>query len=130
DARVALDDHAVPMTGRYLVLGSQLAARLLKDDLLVKVDSSGSSQTLRNGVIGTVAGFNVLTSAFPDPDAGFAYHRTAFPLVSRAPQVPDGVAWGNVQSAGGFSVRVMQHLSQNGSGDLLNVVYHDSWFGT
>lgn len=129
DARVALDDASVPATDRFLVVGSELAAQLLKDDLLVKADSSGSTQTLRSGVIGQVASFNALTSAFLAPDAGFAYHRTAFALASRAPVVPQGVAWGNVQASGGFAIRVMQHLSDDGTGDLLNIVYHDSWFG-
>lgn len=129
DARVALDDASVPASDRFLVVGSEFAAQLLKDDLLVQVNTSGSSQTLRNGVIGTVASFQVLTSAFLAPDAGFAYHRTAYALCSRAPVVPQGVAWGNVQSSNGFAIRVMQHLSDDGTGDLLNIVYHDSWFG-
>ena len=129
DARVHLDNASVPATGRFLVLGSQLFADLLKYKLLVTADTSGSTQTLRNGVVGSVAGFNVLTSAFLAPDEGYAYHQTAYALASRAPVVPEGVAWGNVQSGGGFSIRVMQHLAQNGAGDLQNIVYHDSWFG-
>lgn len=129
DARVTLDNMSVPATGRFLVVGSELFADLLKHELLVAVNTSGSAQTLRNGVVGSVAGFDVLTSAFLPADAGFAYHRTAYALASRAPVVPEGVAWGNVQSGGGFSIRVMQHLAQDGSGDLQNIVYHDSWFG-
>lgn len=129
DARVALDDASVPVTGRTLVVGSAFAGALLKDDLLVRADKSGSTQTLRQGVIGEVASFTVMTSPFLAPEVGFAYHPTAFALCSRAPVVPDGVAWGSVQSSGGFAIRVMQHLSDDGTGDLLNIVYHDSWFG-
>jgi hypothetical protein len=129
DARVALDDASVPATGRFLVVGSQLAAQLLKDNLLVAANTSGSTQTLRNGIIGQVASFNVLQSAFIGAEVGFAYHQTAFALASRAPVVPQGVAWGNVQSSDGLAIRVMQHLADDGTGDLLNLVYHDSWFG-
>ncbi len=129
DAGTALEDHAVPMSDRFLVVGSQLANDLRKSELLKRVDQSGSGATLRNGVIGDVAGFTVLTSQFMDRNAGFAYHRTAYTLCSRAPQVPDGVAWGNVQSSNGLAVRVMQHLTQDDDKDLLNVVYHDSWLG-
>lgn len=129
DARIALDNASVPVTDRFLVLGSALFSDLLKYKLLVAADTSGSTSTLRSGVVGSVAGFNVLTSAFLAPDAGYAYHRTAFALANRAPAVPDGVAWGQTVSSGGYAIRVMQHLTQNGSGDLLNVVYHDSWFG-
>lgn len=129
DARVALDDASVPVTGRTLVVGSELAAQLLKDDLLVRADKSGSTQTLRAGTIGEVASFTVMTSSFLSPTSGYAYHPTAFALCSRAPVVPDGAAWGATQSAGGFAIRVLQHLTQDSTGDLLNVVYHDSWFG-
>ena len=77
-----------------------------------------------------MAGFEtVMWSPWIASDVGFAYHTTAYALCSRAPVVPDGVAWGNVQSAAGFAVRVMQHLGQDTNKDLLNTVYHDSWFG-
>lgn len=130
DAKVALDNASVPANDRHLVVGSVFAAELLKSDLLVQVNMSGSSQTLRRGVIGQVAGFEVMTSPFIDPEFGCAYHRTAFALASRAPVVPQGVAWGQSLASNGFAIRVMQHLGQNGSGDLENLVYHDAWVGT
>ena len=129
DARAALNDASVPATNRWLVVGSELEADLLKSELLSQANTSGSAQTLRNGVVGQVAGFNVLVSHSIAPDVGFAYHSTAFALASRAPVVPRGVAWGTVQAAGGFAVRVMEHLTDDGTGDLLNLAYFDSWFG-
>lgn len=129
EARIKLDDMSVPSTERFLVVGSTLAADLLTSKLLVQANTAGSTSTLRSGVIGEVASFTVMTSPFLSPDFGVAYHRTAFALASRAPAVPDGVAWGNVQASNGFAVRVMQHLSQDDDKDLLNIVYHDSWFG-
>ena len=119
----------MPDTERFLVVGSEFAGQLLKDDLLVRVDQSGSNQTLRRGVIGEVASFTVLTSSGIAPDSGYAYHRSAFALASRAPRVPQGVAWGQTLSSNGFAIRVMQHLSQNNSGDLENVCYHDAYVG-
>lgn len=130
DLWTALDDNQVPASDRHLAVGSQIMAQLKKDDLLVSADRSGSAQTLRAGVLGDVAGFvDIQTSPFLAADFGVAYHRTAYALASRAPAVPDGVAWGNVQSSNGFSIRVMQHLGQDDDKDLLNIVYHDSWFG-
>lgn len=129
EARVQLDDHAVPASDRFLVVGSGLAADLLRSDRLVNVDTSGSNQTLRRGVIGEVASFTVITSQFLSPTFGAAYHRTAFAMASRAPVVPQGVAWGQSVSQDGLAIRVMQHLSQDDQKDLLNIVYHDSWFG-
>lgn len=129
DARIALDDHNVPDAGRFLVVGTELQAQLLKDELLVPVNVSGSSDTLRRGVIGQVGGFDVLVSKTLSPGVGFAYHRTAFALASRAPVVPQGVAWGQSVSSGGFAIRVMQHLTQDDDKDLLNIVFHDTWIG-
>ena len=129
DARLALDAASVPANDRFLVVGSDLAGDLLKSDLLVQANTSGSNQTLRRGIIGEVASFTVMTSPFVDPEFGVAYHRTAFALANRAPVVPQGVAWGRSMSANGFAIRVMQHLGQNGSGDLENLVYHDGWVG-
>lgn len=130
DADLALTDNQVPATGRHLVVGTNRVRQLRKEDLLVQANTSGSAATLRNGDLGAVAGFeSVMTSPFLDPDFAMAYHTTAFALCSRAPVVPQGVAWGNVQSSGGFAIRVMQHLTQDDDGDLLNMVFHDSWYG-
>lgn len=130
DADVALTDHSVPMTDRFLVVGSALGAQLRKSELLSNAASAGSNRLQRTGQFDGIAGFSgVFISQFLPREVGFAYHRTAYALSSRAPAVPRGVAWGAVQSANGLAVRVMEHLSQNGSGDLLNVVYHDSWLG-
>lgn len=129
DARVALDDHNVPDTGRFLVVGTEVQARLLKDELLVQANTSGSTQTLRRGVIGQVASFDVIPSNTIAPDVGYAYHRTAFALAARAPVVPQGVAWGASMARDGFAIRVMQHLTQDDSKDLLNIVFHDTWIG-
>lgn len=130
DADLALNDAQVPATGRHLVVGTNRVRQLRNEQLLISAERSGSTETMRRGVIGAVAGFeSVMTSPFVDSDFAMAYHTTAFALCSRAPVVPQGVAWGNVQSANGFAIRVMQHLTQDDNKDLLNMVFHDSWFG-
>ena len=129
EARRALNDASVPANGRFLVVGSGLEQDLLASNRMSNANTAGDNSALRRASIGTVAGFEVLTSQFLEPDVGFAYHTTAYALCSRAPVVPDGVAWGAVQSQGGFAIRVMQHLAQDDNKDLLNFVYHDSWFG-
>lgn len=130
DADVALTDHNVPVTDRFLVVGSALGGQLRKSELLSNAASAGNNAVQRSNTLPGLAGFSgILVSQFIGREEAFAYHRTAFTLASRAPAVPQGVAWGNVQSANGLSVRVMQHLAQNGSGDLQNIVYHDSWLG-
>lgn len=129
DARQVLNDFNVPTTERFLVVGSDLESQLLKHPLFVRADQSGSSATLRRGVLGTILSMTVLGSSALDPDFGALYHRTAFSLVSRAPVVPQGVAWGVSSSRDGFAIRIMQHLGQDSSKDLQNILYHDVWTG-
>lgn len=60
--KVALDQANVPTEGRYVVLPSWLHGRLLLDDRFIKVNESGTSEGLRNGMVGRAAGFDILMS--------------------------------------------------------------------
>lgn len=106
DARVALNKANVPMSERYLVVGSDFEGILLKSDDLHQVDHSGSSSALRDAVIGSIAGFSqvVVSNALP-ADQAYAFHRTAYVLGMRAPAIPAGVSFGASRSAFGLSMR-------------------------
>lgn len=105
-ARKALNEAQVPLTQRFLALGSDIAADILGDpDLLRQVYASGSDAALRDGQIGRLGGFTVVESnALPD-DTAIAYHRTAFILATRAPSVPEGATAGAVASYNGLGLR-------------------------
>lgn len=60
--KVKLDDAKVPSQGRYVVVPPWYNALLLGSDLFVRVDGSGSSEGLRNGMVGRAFGFDVLVS--------------------------------------------------------------------
>lgn len=130
DARTALNDASVPMSGRFLVVGTALENDLLKSDKLVKANESGSASALRDANVGRIAGFDVQVSNFLAPDEGFAYHRTAYALNTRAPFIPQGAAWGQSLSQNGFAIRVLQHLDASAAAGPINVVFHDAWVGT
>lgn len=59
---VALDDADVPSEGRYVVVPPWFHGYLLRDDRFVKVADSGTSEGLRNGIVGRAAGFDILKS--------------------------------------------------------------------
>lgn len=64
--KLKLDKANVPPMGRWLVASPELESQLLQDDRFVRVDASGSSEGLRNGMIGRAAGFDILmTNAVP-----------------------------------------------------------------
>lgn len=127
DARRYLNDSNVPMSGRALVVGSELEAVLLKADQFVKVNEAGSDSALREAQIGRLAGMPVYTVPALDPDEGYAFHQTAFVLGLQAPFVPAGVAWGQVDTWEGFAIRVARAVAEE---TLVEHFHADVYVGT
>ena len=66
--QVKLDEANVPTEGRYMAIPSWAHGYLQLDDRFVKVNESGTSEGLRNGVVGRGAGFDFLkTNNAPNP---------------------------------------------------------------
>ncbi|GAA1395171.1 P22 coat protein - protein 5 domain protein [Catellatospora coxensis] len=59
---VKLDEADVPEDGRYCVVPAWYYGLLLKSDLFVRVDASGGSQGLRNGLVGMVDNMPIIKS--------------------------------------------------------------------
>jgi hypothetical protein len=62
DLMVKLDQVNVPRQGRWIVVPPAFHGRLLGDDRFVRVDASGTSEGLRNGIVGRALGFDILVS--------------------------------------------------------------------
>ena len=105
DARKLLNDANVPKGDRVLLVGSAIESQFLKDDHLTQVDTSGTSDALREAIIGRLAGFTVATSNAIGENEAYAFHRTAFAFVTAAPAVPDGVSMGERRTYEGVSMR-------------------------
>lgn len=105
NARKALRDMGVPAQNLVAAVGTDVAASLLKSDLLRKVDSAGTDDALRNASLGRLMGFDIVESNMLPTGAGYFYHRDAFTLVLRAPRVPEGVPFGQSVAAQGFALR-------------------------
>jgi hypothetical protein len=93
-ARIALNNARVPLTGRFLAVGSAIEEKILASDRLSKFDTSGSSDAMREAVIGRIAGFTAVSCPGIEPDTAIAAHESAFPLAVVAPSVPSGASWG------------------------------------
>lgn len=105
DARKALNDENVPFAQRFALVGSGIEAACLKDPQFVEADKSGSTDALREALLGRIAGCDVYTSNALDDDEGYMFHRTAYIAVTRAPMVPDGASFGASQSYEGLAMR-------------------------
>jgi hypothetical protein len=129
DARKVLNDANVPMSERFAVVGSSMEAAILKSPQLARNDGGGQRavNALSDASIGRLAGFETFISNALAPDEGFAFHRTAYALNTRAPFVPQGAPWGASLSAGGFAIRAVQVLDPD---DIVNIFASDAWVGT
>ena len=127
-SRIFLNQARVPAAGRSLVCGSAMEAAFLNDDEFIRADHIGASaeQTVRESLIGRVAGFDVYSSPGIASDEAYAFHQTAYALSNRAPVVPAGAPWGAMSSYQGLALRVVQFLDPTTVADKLAT---DSWLG-
>lgn len=129
DARIALNNHSVPAAGRFLAVGANVEAAILKSDRLSKFDTSGSSEALREAIIGRIAGFTAVTAIGLDPDIAIAAHRTAFPLALVAPDVPAGASWGEKRTYRGLQLRTLRDYDPTGASGPVDRLLTDTFMG-
>lgn len=126
NAREVLNKSNVPQGGRVLAIGSEVDTEMIQLDSFVKANESGSTDALREAIIGRFYGFTVITSPLLAPGEAFAFHSTAFALASRAPIVPSGAPWGTSQSRDGFAMRFVRVFDPDAVEDR---VISDMWCG-
>lgn len=104
-ARKFLNDNDVPLEDRYMAVSTDIAMRLLKHDIIARVDASGSSDALRNAVLGKLYGFTFVESAALDAGESCAYHKSAFALATFPPANPKGATSSASASGQGLALR-------------------------
>ena len=109
--RQVLNDRKVPAANRYFAVGSDLEAAALQDELLQKVNESGSSDVLREATLGRLFGFTIVADQALASDFGIGYHRDAFAHVTRPSRQPDGAAFSAAVAQDGYALRWIQHYN-------------------
>lgn len=71
--KVKLDEANVPNEGRWMVIPPWAEGYLLQSALFTRVDASGTTEALRNGIVGRGAGFDFLKSNNTPNPAGSDY---------------------------------------------------------
>jgi hypothetical protein len=113
-----LDDNGAPAIPRAMVVNSAAMVNLRgKQAILFRVNESGTTETLRRGIIGSVESFNIGYSAglkpftkgtgtlYTSSAAGFPVGTTSIPLITGSGTV---VAGDNVTFAGDPNVYIVQ----------------------
>ena len=86
-----LDDNGAPATGRSVVLDTTAGVALRSISNLFKVNEAGDSTLLRNGVLGSLYGFDLRESAGVQPvtaGTGASYTTTAAGFAVGTTQIP------------------------------------------
>lgn len=109
--RKVLNDRKIPAANRYFAVGSDLEAAALQDELLQKVNESGTSDVLREATIGRLFGFTIVADPALASDFGIGYHRDAFAHVTRPSRQPDGAAFSASVAQDGYALRWIQHYN-------------------
>lgn len=126
-ARQLLNQAYVPMDGRVLLVGTEVEADVLTNDLFLDPQRGGSDSLFASGVIRKAAGFTVVVSNAIPANEAYAFHRTAYVLSNRAPVVPAGAPWGASGSYAGFALRTVRVFDPDAVEDRIIM---DSWVGT
>jgi len=116
-ARTRLNAAKAPVTGRCMILSDDDEGLLGNLDLLTRVNESGSTEALRNGIVGRYKGFdvyrasNIITTGSPAVRHNLAFHKDCFAMVMRPMATATGMSPGAVQTNAtdpdaGLSVRI------------------------
>jgi hypothetical protein len=106
--RKHLRDNGVASEGLQVIAGTEVYAALLDAEAITDVSQSGSTAALREAGVGRIRGFQIVESTRVPENEILAFHRDAVTLVTRAPVVPQGAAFGAAVRAGGFSLRYLR----------------------
>ena len=133
-ARERLTRNKLPLTERYAVLSPEATTVALGDEIFLAADKSGSTDALRNAIVGRALGFETYESqvfGFGPGDKGqadgAAFHRSAIIAAIRPLNKPRGVATENssVQNYKGLSLRVIYSYDEEAKQDqvVVDILY-------
>lgn len=129
-ARERLTRNNLPLTDRYAVLSPEAVTPTLGDEIFLAADKSGSTDALRNAIVGRALGFETYESQTFGYGAGdrgqadgVAFHRSAVILATRPLNKPRGVAAENaaVKNYKSLSLRVIYSYDEQAKQDQVVV---------
>lgn len=125
DARLALNRAFVPGSERYVIVGPEVEAVLLKDPEFVAVNYSGDTNALRRAIIGNFYGFDVVVHPSFDLEMYF-FHKSALLMTSACPAIPMGAVTGSVQNVNGIATRMLVDYDYDKKADTIGL---DTMYG-
>jgi hypothetical protein len=119
-ARQAMNHAEVPLDGRFIIVGTDVAGLLLGDDQFLKANENGSDGALRNAQIGRLFGMDVIESVVVPADEAFVCLPDALTFVSLVPQIARGTADGAAGNYDGLGLRTVFGYDMTKKQDLIS----------
>jgi hypothetical protein len=120
ESRETLGRNNVPPMDRFFAVSPEVATFVMAIDKFVRVNESGSDQTLRQAVIGMLYGFTFVESPALDAGEAVAYHRSGFAFANRTPVRPRGATDSATATVQGVGLRhVFQYDASTASDQSL-----------
>lgn len=106
--RAYLRKRGVPQANIQLVVGVGIYSDILSSPKFTDASASGSTAALREGQVGRIVGFTVVENTRLGDNEVLMFHKEAVTLVTRAPAVPSGAAFGASTASGGYNMRYLR----------------------
>lgn len=119
-ARQSMNAAEVPIEGRFMIVGTDVAGLLLGDDQFLKANENGSDQALRAAQIGRIFGMDVYESVVVPADEAFICLPDALTFVSLVPQIARGTSSGAVGNYDGLGLRTVFGYDMAKKQDLIS----------
>lgn len=129
-ARKMLVQNAAPLADRRFVCGAVAEADLLGNELFVAADKVGDAGTvLREASLGRKFGMDIYcdqniaktTDKTSNYTPSIAFHKNAFALVTRTPELPLGASNAYVLNYDGFGIRVVYGYDMTTKADTISL---------
>jgi hypothetical protein len=125
DARRVLNKRLVPPSDRFVVVGPNIEAQWLGDDLFLRADARGDTDGLREANLGRRLfghdAYQTQNVADTPDEIGVAFHRTAVALVMRPLALPRGAANAAIDGYKGFGLRVVMDYNLDQKQDVCSI---------
>jgi hypothetical protein len=107
DARNELNRLGVPHLGRSMLVGSDVAALLIKNAKLDKIQGNNTPHIFAEAELGNYAGFTIVedTQGLVEPDEAMAFDASGFLFWSYAPAIPESAIRGARTNKDGIGLR-------------------------
>lgn len=120
EVRKLLNDGATPLSMRSLVVGTQAEADLLKSELFVSAEKTGSTEGLKEASLGRKFGFDTYVDQNVKKKS-LAFHKNAIAFVTRPLALPQGNKESAIIDYDGFGLRVVKDYDINKKKDIISI---------